>query len=118
MRGSTKRRSIRASSATSQQTSTSTAHGRVLSAMVNGMLDFGDDDGWSGYVGGGGGLASIKHDIDDSDDDIDASDSDGVFAWQVIAGVRKAISANIDLGLKYRFFNTTTSNMALPASIG
>ena len=26
----------------------------------------------------------------------------------MIAGVRKAISPNIDLGLKYRFFNTTT----------
>ena len=38
---------------------------------------------------------------------VDVSESDGTFAWQVIAGVRKAISANIDLGLKYRFFNTT-----------
>ena len=36
---------------------------------------------------------------------------DGVLAWQVIAGVRKAISPNIDLGLKYRFFNTTKFNV-------
>ena len=26
-------------------------------------------------------------------------------AWQAIAGVRYAVSPNIDLGLKYRFFN-------------
>ena len=37
---------------------------RVLSAMINGLLDFGDDDGWNGYVGGGLGLARIKHVVD------------------------------------------------------
>src|SRR3546814_5093467 len=32
-------------------------------------------------------------------------DSDSKFAWQAIAGVRRAITTNIDFGLKYRFFN-------------
>ena len=42
------------------------AEGRtsVLSAMVNVLLDFGDDDGWSGYVGGGAGLARVKYNVD------------------------------------------------------
>ena len=84
---------------------------RVWSAMANVLLDFGDDDGWSGYVGGGVGAASVRYKIDaDSVDDIgldggSASESDSGFAWQVIAGVRKAISYNLDLGLKYRMFN-------------
>src|SRR5687768_15595555 len=78
---------------------------RVLSAMVNGMLDFGDDDGWGGFIGGGVGLARVKYSFEDDATDIDVSESDGGFAWQVIAGVRKAISANMDVGLKYRFFN-------------
>ncbi len=79
---------------------------RVLSAMVNGLLDFGDDDGWNGYVGGGVGVARVKYTLDQEDFG-SVSESDGTFAWQVIAGVRKAVSANVDLGLKYRFFNTT-----------
>ena len=78
---------------------------RVLSAMLNGLLDFGEDGDWNGYIGGGVGLASVKYNIDDADPDI--SENDGTFAWQVIAGVRKAVSSNIELGLKYRFFNTT-----------
>ncbi|HET9353969.1 MAG TPA: outer membrane beta-barrel protein, partial [Sphingomicrobium sp.] len=60
---------------------------RVLSAMVNGLLDFGDDDGWNGYIGGGVGVARVKYTIG-QDDLGDVSESDGTFAWQVIAGVR------------------------------
>src|SRR4051794_30327891 len=33
----------------------------ALSFMVNGMLDFGDDDGISGFVGGGVGVARIDY---------------------------------------------------------
>src|SRR3712207_1511058 len=32
----------------------------ALSFMLNGMLDFGDDDGISGFVGGGVGMARVK----------------------------------------------------------
>ena len=96
---------------TSDLTVESSGHASVLSAMVNGMLDFGDDDGWNGYVGGGGGFAKVKYHLDTPDViDGDVSDSDTAFSWQVIAGVRKAITQNIDLGIKYRFFNTTTLN--------
>src|SRR6478735_6552765 len=73
---------------------------RVLSAMVNGLLDFGDDDGWNGYVGGGIGLASVKHHFDLGNLD-GVHETDSSFAWQVIAGVRKAVSDNLDVGLKY-----------------
>ncbi len=85
------------------------ADGRVsvLSAMLNLLLDFGDDSGWSGYLGAGAGFARVKYnaDIDGLTPAIGFSDSDSSFAWQGIAGVRMAISPTMDLGLKYRFFN-------------
>ena len=34
----------------------------ALSFMLNGMLDFGDDDGIQGFVGGGVGVARVKAD--------------------------------------------------------
>jgi opacity protein-like surface antigen len=32
--------------------------------MVNALLDFGDEDGWSGYVGPGIGAARVKENFD------------------------------------------------------
>lgn len=79
----------------------------ALSFMVNLLIDFGDDDGFQGYVGGGAGVARVK--FEDYRVFSNASplldDSDTVFAWQGIAGVRAPLSENIDVGLKYRFFN-------------
>jgi opacity protein-like surface antigen len=72
----------------------------VLSLMGNVLLDFGNDDSWSGYVGGGVGLARTRVQLNDV-----GRISDTGFAWQSIAGVRHPISDNIDVGLKYRFFN-------------
>ncbi|HEX8062070.1 MAG TPA: OmpA family protein, partial [Allosphingosinicella sp.] len=79
----------------------------ALSFMINGMLDFGDDDGISGFVGGGVGMARVKannyRNFANATPFLDGSDSG--LAWQVFAGVRQAISDNIDVTLKYRFFN-------------
>ncbi len=76
-----------------------------LAFMVNGLADFGPDDGLQGFVGGGVGVArtglearitrSGPAGIDDSDTD---------FAWQILAGVRAPLTDNIDVGLKYRLF--------------
>jgi outer membrane protein OmpA-like peptidoglycan-associated protein len=79
----------------------------ALSFMLNGMLDFGDDDGVSGFVGGGVGMARVKF----NNQRVFANtapfldDSDSRLAWQLFAGVRQAISDNIDVTVKYRFFN-------------
>src|SRR3569623_883728 len=78
----------------------------ALSFMLNGMLDFGDDDGLQGFVGGGVGVARIKADqyaLNTYGNFLD--DSDTVFAWQAIAGIRAPITDHIDASLKYRFFN-------------
>ena len=79
---------------------------RSLSFMVNALLDVGDEDSWSGYVGPGIGIADVRMHVDDIDgidlDDLDLDNSirDSRLAWQVVAGVRTAITPNIDVGDK------------------
>ncbi|MDB5686849.1 MAG: outer membrane protein OmpA, partial [Rhizorhabdus sp.] len=76
----------------------------ALSFMVNGLLDFGADDGISGYIGGGAGVARVKlsgYNISTTDF---LDDSDSRFAYQAIAGVRFPVTTNVDLGVKYRYF--------------
>lgn len=77
----------------------------ALSFMVNGLLDFGEDTGVQGFVGGGVGVARVKNKVglNTYQDSID--DSDTVFAWQAIAGIRAPLTDSIDISLKYRFFN-------------
>ena len=79
----------------------------ALSFMINGMLDFGDDDGISGFVGGGVGMARVDYNNVRAFANQGAviDDSDTRFAWQIVAGVRQAISDNIDVTVRYRFFN-------------
>jgi outer membrane protein OmpA-like peptidoglycan-associated protein/opacity protein-like surface antigen len=76
----------------------------ALSFMVNGLLDFGDDDGIQGFVGGGVGVARVDvQNILATPSWLD--DSDTGFAWQALAGIRAPLSDSWDVGLKYRFFN-------------
>ena len=78
----------------------------ALSFMVNGLLDFGDDDGIQGFVGGGVGVARVKADnyaLNRRGAFLD--DSDTVFAYQGLAGVRAPLTDHLDATLKYRFFN-------------
>ncbi len=75
---------------------------KVWSAMVNGLVDFGDEDGLSFYVGGGAGRARAKA----------FGDSDSAWAFQGIVGARYALSRNVDLGLKYRYFQTAKLNFS------
>ncbi len=77
----------------------------ALSFMVNAMADFGSDDGLQGFVGGGVGVARVKETIGLSTFLNFLDDSDTVFAWQAIAGLRAPLTDNIDVTLKYRFFN-------------
>jgi OOP family OmpA-OmpF porin len=64
----------------------------ALSFMINGLLDFGDEDGISGFVGGGVGIARIDYNNIRafSNQPAGIDDSDTRFAWQVVAGVRQA----------------------------
>ena len=82
-----------------------TGHSSAWSAMINGLLDFGDEDSWSGYVGAGIGAARVHEGFDIDLVNRNFNGSTGRIAWQAVAGVRKAITPNLDIGLKYRFFN-------------
>jgi OmpA-OmpF porin, OOP family len=76
----------------------------ALSFMVNGLLDFGDDDGLQGFVGAGIGVARVDlQQVLAAPSLVD--DSDTGLAWQALAGIRAPLSDSWDVGLKYRFFN-------------
>src|SRR5581483_8363479 len=65
-----------------------------LSFMLNGMLDFGDDNGISGFVGGGVGIARVEYKnvrVFSNAAPAFSDDSDSRFAWQLFAGVRQAV---------------------------
>ena len=83
---------------------------RVVSAMANLLLDFGSDDGLQFYGGGGAGLARTYVDARITGPGVPLNASidgdDRSFAYQLIAGIRLPVSYNVDLGLKYRYFNT------------
>ena len=83
-------------------------HAAALSFMLNGLIDFGDDNGISGFLGGGVGIARVEYKdarVFTNQGPAFADDSDTRFAWQLEAGVRQAVTDNIDITLKYRFFN-------------
>ena len=74
-------------------------HIGITSLMGNALLDFGGPK-LGAYVGGGVGRAWTSM----------ASGKDNAWAYQGIAGVRTAVSNNVDVGLKYRYFRTGALN--------
>ena len=85
----------------------------ALSFMLNGLLDFGDDDGLQGYVGGGAGIGRVKV-LADTPQLTYVDDSDSGFAWQAIAGLRYPVSSKVDVGLKYRMYNQNNVELVSP----
>ena len=76
---------------------------RYISIMTNLLLDVGNEDGLSFYAGPGAGFAWGKYKVGDNTGS--ETFKDGGVAWQLIAGVRYAVSPNIDVGAKYRYFH-------------
>src|SRR5437868_7011818 len=68
----------------------------IWSAMANALADFNIDANTAFTVGAGIGGARAHM----------LGDSDSALAWQILAGVRTAITPNLDLGIKYRYFQT------------
>jgi opacity protein-like surface antigen len=69
---------------------------KVYSAMVNGLVGHELFGGVSGFAGGGAGYASVHQ----------FGDNEGKFAWQLLAGLEKSVTSNVDIGVKYRYFRT------------
>jgi len=84
--------------------------GSIKSYMINGYADF-DMDGISPYVMAGMGIANVGGKVTYEDGDGDyfkATFGDqGVFAWQVGAGVGVKATDNITVDLGYRYFATS-----------
>jgi len=93
------------------------AHGktRVNSAMVNVLLDAPVAPGVTLFAGPGIGLASVKMDMRFDDNDPNFGDAtelnttikDSSVAFQAIAGARFAVTPQLEIGAKYRYFEAT-----------
>ena len=83
----------------------------ALSFMLNGLLDFGEDDGVQGFVGGGVGVARVKAEYGLNRYGNFLDDSDTVFAYQGLAGIRAPLSDHLDATLKYRFFTAPDAKL-------
>ena len=71
-------------------------HIGIKTLMGNALLDGNLGGGFGGYVGGGAGRAWASY----------SGDSDSAWAFQGIAGLRYALTPNVDAGVKYRYFHT------------
>jgi opacity protein-like surface antigen len=71
-------------------------HIGVTKLMANALIDSDFGGGFGGYAGGGAGRAWTKF----------SGDKDNAWAYQGIAGIRYAISPNVDAGVKYEYFRT------------
>ena len=75
-------------------------HIGIKTLIANALLDGDFGGGFGGYIGGGAGRAWANF----------SGDSDNAWAYQGIAGLRYAVSPNVDVGLKYRYFHTAKLN--------
>ncbi|UYV14936.1 OmpA family protein [Porphyrobacter sp. ULC335] len=76
----------------------------IWSGMVNAMVEFGSDDGFQIFGGGGVGVARMELPVNVPTVGTVIDDKATDFAWQLIGGVRLAVTDNVDLGVKYRYF--------------
>ncbi len=75
----------------------------VTSAMVNGIVEFGKDDGIQGFIGAGIGLAQIDGPISVPGVGLLVDESSTDLAYQVMVGARYPVTENIDLGVHYKY---------------
>jgi OmpA-OmpF porin, OOP family len=90
----------------------------VLSLMANGLLDIGSADGPSGSIGVGVGeaRANVRAGLVPSNA-LNFSGEDRSFAWQILAEARYPVSSQVDIGLKYRYFQASDFNFGPFCSI-
>jgi outer membrane protein OmpA-like peptidoglycan-associated protein len=84
----------------------------ALSLMLNGMIDIGKDDGLQAFVGGGAGISKARVKLADLNSPGSFRGKESDIAWQIIAGVRYPVTRNLDVGLKYRYYNAPVIGIA------
>lgn len=77
---------------------------RIWSGMLNGLVEFGKDDGVQLFAGGGVGFANLSLPVEVAGVGTVVDDDKTDFAWQLLAGARVALNDKVDLGVKYRYF--------------
>jgi opacity protein-like surface antigen len=75
-------------------------HIGVKKLMANALVDGDFGGGFGGYAGGGAGRAWATF----------SGDNDSAWAYQGIAGLRYALTLNLDAGVKYEYFRTGKLN--------
>ncbi|OZB17606.1 MAG: hypothetical protein B7X53_05765 [Hyphomonas sp. 34-62-18] len=84
------------------------------SVLLNGIWDAGEFEGVSFFFGGGAGAAKVKvSDLTTAGGAtlLDDKSEDWLFAWQAIAGVRKSLSDNVDVHVRYRYLNVDETEL-------
>jgi opacity protein-like surface antigen len=76
------------------------SHIGVTKLMANALVDSDFGGGFGGYAGGGFGRAWTNF----------SGDKDNAWAYQGIAGLRYALTPNLDAGVKYEYFRTGKLN--------
>jgi len=85
----------------------------TLSFLANGYWDFYNTSKWTPFLTAGLGWAEVEvNDMMFPGDRVGWSEDDGVFVWQVGAGVSYAVNPNFDVELKYRFMMTDDLELA------
>lgn len=72
----------------------------VTYVLANALLDSDFGGGWGGYIGGGAGRAWVSY----------LGDKDNAWAFDGTAGIRYALTPNLDAGLKYQYLHTAKLN--------
>ena len=72
----------------------------VTYVLGNALLDSDFGGGWGGYIGGGAGRAWVSY----------SGDKDNAWAFDGEAGIRYALTPNLDAGLKYQYLHTAKLN--------
>lgn len=85
-------------------------HIGVTKLMANALLDsdFGSGSRFGGYIGGGAGRAWASY----------TGNNDNAWAYQGIAGLRYALTPNLDAGVKYQYFRTGRLNFGDAFTVG
>ena len=81
-------------------------HTSVLSGMINGLVSYDVMPKLNVYGGGGVGRARVTS----------LGDHDDKWAYQLIAGASTPIKPNLEIGVKYRYFQTDRLNFSGAAS--
>jgi opacity protein-like surface antigen len=80
----------------------------VTYALANALIDSDFGGGFGGYIGGGAGRAWVSY----------SGDKDNAWAFDGTAGIRYALTPNLDAGVKYQYLHTASLNFNDAFAVG